>query len=93
MIFIFCLPLGCKKTPLKTDYTQKNNLKQHIAALKDEDSEVRWNAAKALGKIGDAAVAPLIAALKDGDPEVRGNAAKALGEIGDKRAVDPLLDF
>ena len=50
MIFIFCLPLGCKKTLLKTDYTQQNNVKQHIAALKDEDSWVRRNAAKSLGK-------------------------------------------
>lgn len=61
MIFIFCLPLGCKKTLLKTDYTQQNNVKQHIAALKDEDSWVRGNAAIALGEIGDArAVGPLM---------------------------------
>jgi hypothetical protein len=61
MILIFCLPLGCKKMLLKTDYTQQNNVKQHIAALKDEDSEVRWNAAEALRKIGDArTVGPLL---------------------------------
>jgi HEAT repeat protein len=37
-----------------------------IAALKDENSDVRQAAAKALGKIGDPrAVEPLIAALSD----------------------------
>ena len=52
---------------------------------------VRYDAAEALGKIGDKrAVAPLCAALKDSDMRVRDRAAMALGEIGDARAVEPL---
>jgi len=55
-----------------------------IAALKDEDPGVRWDAANAPGEIGDTrAVEPLIAALKDLD--VREAAAVALAEIKDTR--------
>jgi HEAT repeat protein len=64
-----------------------------IAVLKDKDkdNDVRWYAASALGKIGDAkAVEPLIAALKDEDRVIRRIAVMALGEIGDARAVEPL---
>jgi HEAT repeat protein len=63
-----------------------------IAALKDEDSNVRKNAAEALGKIGNARVVdPLIAALKDENRDVQKNAVEALGKIGDARAVEPLI--
>ena len=64
----------------------------HIAALKDENSDVRQAAAYALGEIKDPrAVEPLIAALKDEDSDVRKAAARALGEIKDPRAVEPLI--
>lgn len=58
-----------------------------IVALlqKDSDSEVRWNAARTLGKIGPAAeiaVPELVAALKDTDALVREHAAESLGDIG-----------
>jgi len=46
---------------------------------------------RALVKIGEPAVEPLIQALKDGYSHVREGAAKALGEIGDIRAVEPLI--
>jgi HEAT repeat protein len=49
------------------------------------DSEVRWNAARTLGKIGlpaKEAVPNLIAALTDSDALVREHAAEALGDIG-----------
>jgi len=50
-----------------------------IAALKDEDVNVRWPAARALGEIKDPrAVEPLIAALKDEELHVRWAAAEAL---------------
>jgi HEAT repeat protein len=48
-------------------------------------------AARALGKIGDPAVEPLIAALEDENSDVRFFAAVALKEIKDPRAVDPLI--
>ncbi len=53
---------------------------------------VRWCAAEALVKLGDArAVGPLIAALNDENNQVRWCAAKALGNLGDARAVGPLI--
>jgi len=56
-----------------------------ISALKDKDESVRWNAAKALGKLKDErAVEPLISALIDSNEVVRRAATKALEEI--KRA-------
>ena len=63
-----------------------------IAALKDNDWNVRYSAAEALGRIGgDKAVEPLITALKDKDNSVRYSAAQALGRIGGDKAVEPLI--
>jgi HEAT repeat protein len=60
-----------------------------IKALGDEDDDVRWLAADALGEIGDErAVEPLIKALRDDNVHC---AAEALGNIGDVRAVEPLI--
>jgi HEAT repeat protein len=59
--------------------------------LKDEVQSVRFQAAEALGKLGDnRAAEPLITSLKDQDWEVRQWAAEGLGTLGDKRAVEPL---
>jgi HEAT repeat protein len=60
------------------------------------DSEIRWNAARTLGKIGPAAkesIPALEATMKgDQDPVVREHAAEALGDIGPeaKEAVPAL---
>jgi HEAT repeat protein len=63
-----------------------------IKALKDQNANVRGNAAEALGKIGDLqALDPLIDALKDKNTAVRVKAAEALGTVGNSRAVKPLL--
>ena len=64
-----------------------------IRALKNICWDVRRDAAKALGEIGDRrAVEPLIEALRDSDLGVRSAAAHALGKIGDERAVEPLIE-
>ena len=56
-----------------------------IAALKNQNSDIRGRAARALGTIRDTrAVDPLIAALKDENSGVRGRAARALQEITGK---------
>lgn len=70
----------------------KGDVKGLIKALRyEKDYRVRRDAAKALGKIGDArAVEPLIHALKDHRYDVWTSAAWALGGMG-KAAVDPLI--
>ena len=63
-----------------------------LAALRDGEADVRYQAAVALERIGDPrAVDGLLAALHDGEADVCSRAAWALGEIGDPRAVDGLL--
>ena len=62
-----------------------------VNALKDDNSSVRWDAAEALGKIGDArAVPPLDDALKDDNSSVRRAVIEALGKHG-AAAVSPLI--
>jgi HEAT repeat protein len=54
-------------------------INQLIQALKDDDCNVRWNAARTLRWTKDAkAVEPLIRALKDEDCNVRWSAAESL---------------
>jgi len=48
-------------------------------------------AGKALAKIGEPAVEPLILALEDEDPSVQKRAAESLRGIGDRRAVEPFI--
>ena len=67
-----------------------------VDALKEDSrhSEVRFNASKALEKIGQAAVSALIEALTNRDGVVSGQAASILGRIGEpaKAAVPALVD-
>ncbi len=69
----------------------KQDVNGLIKALRyKKNSQVRGNAARVLGEIGDPrAVEPLIDALMEG--VVDDLAASALGEIGDPRAVETLL--
>jgi HEAT repeat protein len=62
-----------------------------IAAFKDQASEVRRSALRALESIGEPAVEPLIAALKDPDSDVRRKASCVLRKVGDVRAVESLI--
>jgi len=63
-----------------------------IPLLKDLSSNVRRDAAAALGKIRDKrTVDPLIAVLGDEKKWVRSAAAKSLGEIGDPKACEALV--
>jgi HEAT repeat protein len=62
--------------------------------LKDENDELRWKAAWALGKIRNSdAVEPLITALDDKVPDVSWMASVALGQIGDSRAIERLISL
>ncbi len=72
---------------------RESTVKALIEALKDENHEVRKQAAISLGEIkAPHAVEPLIATLKDENPEVRKAAAWALGEIG-KSGLEPSKKF
>lgn len=63
-----------------------------LQALHSQDEEMREEAARALGELGDhRAVDPLIELLSDDNRYVRREAAKSLGKIGDGRAIPPLI--
>ncbi|MBD1888832.1 HEAT repeat domain-containing protein [Coleofasciculus sp. FACHB-SPT9] len=70
----------------------KKAIPELVKALNYEDSDVRWSAADALGKIGsDAAIPELLKALNDENSDVRWSAANALGNIGSDAAIKELL--
>jgi HEAT repeat protein len=63
-----------------------------VAALLDDNGNVRAWSADALGQLGDPqAVAPLIAVLSDTALQVRIDATVALGKIGDPAATDAVV--
>jgi len=63
-----------------------------LKALEDQDSSVRWSAAKALGNLGSVEAIPgLLKALENKVPCVRWNAVYALGMIGNVEAIPGLL--
>ena len=62
--------------------------------LRDSDSDLRIQAALALGQQQHpAAIAPLVAALGDSEPNVRFHAIEALGRLRATEAIDPLADI
>jgi len=64
-----------------------------ILRLGDSDSQVRSDAAFALGEIGSGdSIQPLLDLLKDFDKQVRKNAVRALGLIGGCQAIPFLLE-
>lgn len=64
-----------------------------VRALQSHDEEVREEAARALGELGDRrAVNPLIELLGDDNRYVRREAAKSLGKIGDEHAIPALIN-
>ena len=65
-----------------------------VRELANEEAEVRYEAAAALGSLGDEGAVPhLIRALSDGDEEVREAAIAALGEIGGLDARKALAEL
>jgi len=62
-------------------------LPELVELLKDTDqpTEVRWNAARTIGKIGPAALSalpPLLVSINDAESNVREHSAEAIGDIG-----------
>jgi HEAT repeat protein len=65
-----------------------------INLMKDENADVRFTAAQALGKINsEQAVSPLIKALQDKDKNVRFAATNSLLQLGSKMQQDNLITF
>ncbi len=65
-----------------------------VTAIRDNNSQVRVQAAEALGRLGDPrAVEPLIEVLKDIGSAVSQAAFRALRRIGDPRGVDAIKDY
>jgi HEAT repeat protein len=65
-----------------------------LRELANEEAEIRYEAATALGSLGDQnAVSNLIGALSDPDEEVRRASIAALGEIGGREAREALLEL
>ncbi|MDH4135539.1 MAG: HEAT repeat domain-containing protein [Anaerolineae bacterium] len=69
-----------------------NHIAELLQQLADKNRQVRHEAARALGEIGDERAVPhLIQALGDQYTKVREAAASALGRIGDERAAPHLV--
>ena len=83
-----------KITNTKIEKWEKSgNIDKLIAALDERSEYTRENAAKALGRIGDAeAMWPLLEALNDRNEYVRIAAAKSLVKLGEP-ANKPLFDL
>ena len=65
-----------------------------LRELGNEEPEVRYEAATALGSLEDENAVPhLVRALSDADEEVRGASIMALGEIGGREAKEALLNL
>jgi HEAT repeat protein len=72
----------------------KNAVNPLVEALKDENPEVRSNASRALGYIGDQkAVNPLEQLAEDTSADVRKEVAEALGRLKSKTSVNPLTSM
>lgn len=71
---------------------QSQVINQLIQQLKTEDLEIRSNAAKSLGRMGESAIPALIPLLDNQDMWVRSSAADALGEMGESaKAISVLM--
>ena len=70
----------------------EKTLTEYIHELESEDTNVRIEAAVALGDWGnDRAVTPLIDALLHPDENLRRTSARALKEISNRRSIEPLI--
>jgi len=70
----------------------KGDVSGYQALAYQTNSNVRCDAAKALGELKDArAVEPLLFMLKDENYDIRESAVRALGNIGDIRVIEPLV--
>lgn len=73
-------------------FRNQDNIETFIQLLRNEDWEIRKNAAEILGKIGNqCAIKPLLDVLHDENFEVRMSVIESLGLIGDPLSVESLI--
>ena len=63
-----------------------------MLALKDENPQVRFKSAQALGNVGESAVEPLINMINEEEGEIRRYATFALKKIGSPSAVEYFIN-
>lgn len=88
--------LGCLLVLLfsLTTVAQTDQVSVAIQRLHDADPSVSYQAAQALGLLGDIrAVEPLIAVLRGNNFSLKCVAAESLGKLKDPRAFEPLSDL
>ncbi len=92
LVFLFLLG-GCTSVGGKIEsWEREKDVENLIRVLKDSQSPHRYEAAAALGAIGDPkAVEALIGALEEKNQKLQISIISALGKIGDKKAVTPLI--
>ena len=70
----------------------KEDIKEFLNDLDNDDLEVRNRARQQLARLGSNAVSDLIHQLKTDNPRCRWEATKILGDIHDETAVDALVE-
>ena len=85
--------LGLFGRPNIGELKAKGDIDELINALSfPDDHNVRFEAASALGEVGDSrCIEPLIEALDDSE-RVKEVAIRSLGKIGDQQAIPPLVE-
>jgi HEAT repeat protein len=68
-----------------------NLIKSLIEQFEDEDPQVRLEAAKKLGEVGEEAVDPLVQLLKSDNDQMRKYATVALKSMGSEEVADNLI--
>jgi hypothetical protein len=72
---------------------QKRNVEGIIDALRHRDATIQWQAAEALGKLGQEGVRHLLKALNHRSRDVKLGVIEALGDIKDPQSVPPLINL
>jgi hypothetical protein len=87
------LKISSASKPDITKLVERKDFRGLIKALRNSDVTIQWQAAYALGKMGQEGVDHLLDALSHKNREVKLGAIEALGEIKDPRAVPLLIDL
>ncbi len=63
-----------------------------IRALKDPEPTIQWNAAEALGDLGQEDLSPLLKAIRKKNPDIRLGIIEAFGKVKDPSSVPVLIE-